>query len=152
MQIIRDIRLFDQEMRRRNPSSTNVLRRRKPHCAGVAPDEEVIVMRNFMLREARSRNELVPAIRRLFDNWKARRALMRMRDLDDRMLRDIGVNRIDLETAISLPWSENAVLYLERSSFASGRCRIYEVARQRAGAVLGPDCGLSPAAATPSPH
>ena len=109
-------------------------------------------MRNFMLSEAQSRNELVSAIQRFFANWQARRALMRMRDLDDRMLKDIGVSRIDLETAISLPWSENAALYLERSNFAGDRCRIYELARKRAGAVLGPDCGLNPEAAIPSPR
>lgn len=109
-------------------------------------------MRNFMLFEAHSRNELVPAVQRFFGNWKARRALKRMRNLDDRMLKDIGVSRIDLETAIALPWSENAALFLERTNFAGGRCNLYRLVRRKAAAPLGDDCGLSPAAAAPSPR
>ena len=109
-------------------------------------------MRNFMLAEAQSRNELVPAIRRFFGNWKARRGLKRMRDLDDRMLKDIGVSRIDLETAIALPWHENAALYLERTNFAGGRCNLYQLVRRKAGVEIDSDCGLSPAVAALSPR
>ncbi|MCA0433356.1 MAG: DUF1127 domain-containing protein [Proteobacteria bacterium] len=46
-------------------------------------------------------------------NWRAHRAVVRLGDMDDRMLRDIGVSRDDLQWARALPLSVNAVLALE---------------------------------------
>ncbi|KAB2849877.1 MAG: DUF1127 domain-containing protein [Hyphomicrobiaceae bacterium] len=110
-------------------------------------------MRDFMLAEALARNELVPAIRRVFSNWKARRALKQLRDLDDRMLKDIGVTRIDLEQALALPWSENPALHLERTSFAGGRIMLYERVRRKSGEAIEESCcGFSPAATAPWPR
>lgn len=49
----------------------------------------------------------------LIDNWRARRAVRRLEQLDDQLLRDIGVSRGDVAWAGHLPLSVNAALMLE---------------------------------------
>ncbi len=46
--------------------------------------------------------------------WNRRRRLVRMRDLDDRTLDDIGITRDELEWALGLPFEANAALDLQR--------------------------------------
>ena len=50
--------------------------------------------------------------------WNRRRRLARMRDLDDRVLDDIGITRDELEWALGLPFEANAALDLERRARA----------------------------------
>jgi uncharacterized protein YjiS (DUF1127 family) len=52
-------------------------------------------------------------------NWKIRRQVRSMRDLDDRMLADIGVQRDEVEWASQLPLDVNPAIELSRIS----RCR-----------------------------
>ncbi len=49
----------------------------------------------------------------LLRNWRARRAVSRLDQLDDHLLRDIGVTREELRWAAGLPLSLNAALQLE---------------------------------------
>ena len=56
------------------------------------------------------------ALRQLWRNWKARRAVTRLDEFDDYMLRDIGVTRLDVRWASELPLSSNAALELEKRS------------------------------------
>jgi uncharacterized protein YjiS (DUF1127 family) len=47
-------------------------------------------------------------VRRLVENWKARRTIHTLNQYDDFMLRDIGITRGDLRWAESLPLGQNA--------------------------------------------
>lgn len=75
-------------------------------------------MRDYAMNQAASfgatgRESLLP---RLYRNWQARRAVTRLQDYDDYMLRDIGVTRNDVHWAAGLPLSVNAALALEDRS------------------------------------
>ena len=75
-------------------------------------------MRDYAMNHAASfgaagRESLLP---RLYRNWQARRAVTRLQDYDDYMLRDIGVTRDDVRWAAGLPLSVNAALALEDRS------------------------------------
>jgi uncharacterized protein YjiS (DUF1127 family) len=48
--------------------------------------------------------------------WKARRRIVKMTDLDDRILDDIGVSRDDLYAVLTLPLSQNPAFELQRIS------------------------------------
>ena len=50
---------------------------------------------------------------RLIRNWRARRAVARLDRLDDRLLRDIGLTREDLQWAAGLPLTVNAALAMD---------------------------------------
>jgi uncharacterized protein YjiS (DUF1127 family) len=53
---------------------------------------------------------------RFLRNWRARKAVTRLQDYDDAILRDIGVQRGDVQWAARLPLSVNAALALEECS------------------------------------
>ena len=59
---------------------------------------------------------IAAAIARVVRNWKARRAVTRLQDFDDYMLRDIGVTRLDVRWAADLPLTINAAMALEERS------------------------------------
>jgi uncharacterized protein YjiS (DUF1127 family) len=59
---------------------------------------------------------IAAAVARFVRNWKARRAVARLQDFDDYMLRDIGVTRLDVRWAADLPLTINAALALEERS------------------------------------
>ena len=67
---------------------------------------------------------VLPFIARLVRNWKAKRAITRLQDFDDYMLRDIGVTRLDVRWATELPLSTNAALELEKRSLRRRRGEI----------------------------
>jgi len=69
---------------------------------------------------------IVAAIVRFVRNWKARRAVTRLQDFDDHMLRDIGVTRLDVRWASDLPLSTNAALALEERSFRRRRSALHD--------------------------
>lgn len=48
-----------------------------------------------------------------YHNWQARRSVRSLAKLDDHLLRDMGVSRQCIETALRLPLSANPALYLE---------------------------------------
>lgn len=54
---------------------------------------------------------------RLQRNWKARRKIRQMRELDDHLLNDIGVTRDEVVWASYLPLSKNAAHELDRASY-----------------------------------
>jgi uncharacterized protein YjiS (DUF1127 family) len=64
-----------------------------------------------------SAKEFFAAARSMLRNWRARRAVNRLQDFDDYMLRDIGVTRLDVRWASGLPLSVNAAQALEERSF-----------------------------------
>lgn len=53
---------------------------------------------------------------RYYHNWRARAALRRLTDYDDRMLDDIGVTRGELHWALAQPLDMNAARLLEDRS------------------------------------
>ena len=57
------------------------------------------------------------SLKRLFRNWKSRRQVKRLPDLDTRLLDDIGVNRAELDWAVKLPLTVNSALALEDRSY-----------------------------------
>lgn len=75
-------------------------------------------MRDFALNHAGSYGEAGPTsfLARVIRNWRARRAVARLDSFDDYMLRDIGVNRGDVQWAAGLPLTINAALALEERS------------------------------------
>jgi len=54
------------------------------------------------------------ALRRSFANWRRRRRLVRLADLDDRILYDIGIEREEINEALRLPLDLNPLYELDR--------------------------------------
>ena len=75
-------------------------------------------MRDYALSHANSFEAAGAAslLSRIFRNWRARRAVVRLDTYDDFMLRDIGVSRDDINWAAGLPLTVNAALALEERS------------------------------------
>lgn len=59
-------------------------------------------------------------IRRIFE-IRTRRRMKRLLDLDDHMLKDVGVTRGEIEVATSLPLSRDAATELRRMSLERRR-------------------------------
>lgn len=80
-------------------------------------------MRDYALNRARSAEAagLTFGLAQLIRNWRARRAVTRLEDFDDYMLRDIGVTRDDVNWAAGLPLTVNAALALEERSLRRRR-------------------------------
>ena len=72
-------------------------------------------MRNYAIHNALAHGGLSGAglLTRLWENWKAHRAMAHLSRFDDHMLRDIGLTRADVLWAEKLPLSVNAVMALE---------------------------------------
>ncbi len=72
-------------------------------------------MRDYALSRAQSAEAAGSAsiLWRMIGNWRARRAVARLDELDDFLLRDIGLSREDLHWAAGLPLTVNAALALE---------------------------------------
>ncbi len=60
------------------------------------------------------RSRFLPALRRLMSNWRKRRRLHELQQLDDHILKDIGIDRFDLIEAVNGPLSIDPVCELER--------------------------------------
>lgn len=75
-------------------------------------------MRDYALSRARNfeLGESTFFLARIISNWRTRRELARLSELDDFLLRDIGVTRADVRWAAGLPLTANAVLALEERS------------------------------------
>ncbi len=80
-------------------------------------------MRDYALSRAVSLDEVkgTSFLRRIFRNWLARRAIAKLENFDDYLLRDIGVKREDIHWAAGLPLTVNAALALEERSFRQRR-------------------------------
>lgn len=63
---------------------------------------------------------------RVIRNWLARRAVTRLEEFDDYMLRDIGVTRGDVHWASGLPLSVNAALALEQRSIQRRKAQLHD--------------------------
>jgi uncharacterized protein YjiS (DUF1127 family) len=73
-------------------------------------------MRNYDLYLAETAGELPGQglLSSIWRNWQARRSVVRLQDLDDHLLHDIGVTRMDVEDAARSPLSVNAIAALQR--------------------------------------
>ncbi len=80
-------------------------------------------MREYTAFEAQALGgaSVLGRIQRAFSNWRKRRQLQRLLDLDDYMLSDIGLTRMDVLSAMRLAWSIDPVRELERASRQSAR-------------------------------
>jgi uncharacterized protein YjiS (DUF1127 family) len=89
--------------------------RRRPHLRYRNPEGDK-TMRDFVLAQAeiRDRSSAFPQLRRLLSNWRKRRRLHRLADLDDHMLRDIGLSRADIRGVLSQPLDVDPIWELER--------------------------------------
>jgi uncharacterized protein YjiS (DUF1127 family) len=68
-------------------------------------------MRDYALHVATTSDELPGQglLIRLWRNWFARRAVVRLQDLDDHLLQDIGVTRDEITEAAHVPLTINAI-------------------------------------------
>jgi uncharacterized protein YjiS (DUF1127 family) len=75
-------------------------------------------MRNYAIHQAEVSGSLpgTGILARLYRNWKARRAVAKLGQLDDYLLYDIGVSREDIFIASHLPLTLNAALALDEES------------------------------------
>jgi uncharacterized protein YjiS (DUF1127 family) len=81
-------------------------------------NQEDFAMRDYALNRAISLGELDGfSLTQLARNWTARRAVGKLRDLDDHMLADIGVDRGEIDWAAGLPLTVNAALALEEKAW-----------------------------------
>jgi len=73
-------------------------------------------MRDYALHQAQVSGNLpgVGNLGTLIRNWSARRAVRRLADLDDHLLRDMGTTREDIVWAGRQPLTVNASLVLEQ--------------------------------------
>jgi uncharacterized protein YjiS (DUF1127 family) len=73
-------------------------------------------MRDYVLTqsEIRDRRTAFPQLRRLFSNWRKRRQLHQLAQLDDHLLSDIGLVRADVAAALAQPLDVDPVWELER--------------------------------------
>jgi uncharacterized protein YjiS (DUF1127 family) len=78
-------------------------------------------MRDFALNQAQSTGAIGVSLAALFANWLARREIVKLKNLDDKELSQIGVTREDVCYAICLPLAENAKLALEQRAFLRSR-------------------------------
>ena len=85
-------------------------------------------MRDYALNQALSRGEygIVYFLRRVTRNWKAKRRIAALGNLDDYMLRDIGVTRDEVQWAVGLPLTVNAAIALEERAFRRRQSGRYE--------------------------
>jgi uncharacterized protein YjiS (DUF1127 family) len=63
---------------------------------------------------AGTRSSVFANLERYFRTWRTRRKLVKMTDLDDHMLDDIGVSRSDIHAVLELPFSHSPALELQR--------------------------------------
>ncbi len=81
---------------------------------------------------ARAVRQIVRALRSVIDAVVNRREVTRMLDLDDRMLKDIGLTRNDVLGALGRPLGEDPSVLLRRRSVENrARQRAFEAARHR---------------------
>ena len=73
-------------------------------------------MRDYILTQAQAAEQAVyfASVRRFLANWKKRRKLRGVEELDDRLLADIGVSRSDLGEVMNLPLSLDPIAELYR--------------------------------------
>jgi len=74
-------------------------------------------MRDYAMNRAAASESLGSALVTLYHNWQARRAMARLADCNDHLLKDIGVTRDDIDWVRHLPLSENPRLALEDRAF-----------------------------------
>ena len=75
-------------------------------------------MREYILTQAQNvdRTHAFSAVRRIVRNWWKRRSLRKLEDLDDHMLMDIGLSRVELISAQKLPLDVDPVGEIGRQS------------------------------------
>ncbi|MBL8790761.1 MAG: DUF1127 domain-containing protein [Rhizobiales bacterium] len=80
-------------------------------------------MRNFALHQAQQSDmSIAPGIlARLWQNWQSRRELARLTRFDDHMLRDIGLTRHSLHTALNVSLTDDPYARLGQVSPRSWR-------------------------------
>lgn len=73
-------------------------------------------MREYALNQADQEfyGSLFGNLRRYLRNWHKRRALKQVHDLDDHILKDIGVERAEVEDALNLPLAYDPIFELHR--------------------------------------
>ncbi len=75
-------------------------------------------MRDYVLHQA-SQLGYAPGqglLVNLLRNWRARRAVARLDQFDDHILRDIGVTRDEIREAVGVSLNENAALVLHETA------------------------------------
>jgi uncharacterized protein YjiS (DUF1127 family) len=82
---------------------------------------------HVITRQATAHEPLAARLQRLVRNWRARRNVRNMLELDDRMLADIGVRRDEVAWAAQLPLAVNAAIELETAAFSRRRHNRFEI-------------------------
>jgi uncharacterized protein YjiS (DUF1127 family) len=82
----------------------------------VFPSQEDFAMRDYVLNQAEGQfyGSLFGNLRRYIHNWTRRRMLRSVENLDDYLLRDIGLTRSVVESVLDLPLVYDPVVELHR--------------------------------------
>lgn len=78
-------------------------------------------MRNYAFDRAASADSIGSSLVALYHNWQARRETGRLAQGGDATLGRYGVSRADVDWALTLPLSQNALLALEDRAFRRAR-------------------------------
>jgi len=84
------------------------------YAASIATENDRCAMRDYILSQAEFRDSTYafPVLRRIVANWRKRRQLKALEQLEDHMLMDIGLTRADLIYAQRLPLDVDPVSQL----------------------------------------
>jgi uncharacterized protein YjiS (DUF1127 family) len=78
-------------------------------------------MRDYALNRAIASEDYGFSLARLWRNWKSRRQLARLYKCHDYLLRDMGIERADVDWALRLSLRDNPLLALEDRAWCNRR-------------------------------
>lgn len=81
-------------------------------------------MRDYVLNRAIASEDFGFSLARLWRNWRSRRKLAKLPESDNYLLRDMGIERSDIDWAMQLPLTRNPYFAMEERSLRRRRAQL----------------------------